>query len=120
VAVDRTISQWAADPEFVTFIKIIDCFFDELTAQAYPALVGKTPEQRIEDYWLMLKQGTLRLRDPEIDDDDAFVVQTENPGQQARARVVGAKLYAIRRHLVRAQRAKAARGTDTSLGLTKS
>jgi hypothetical protein len=45
----------------------------------------------------------MRLYDPEADnDDDPFVQRTVTPGQQARARVIGAKLYAIRQRLRRA------------------
>jgi hypothetical protein len=99
------IRELAADPEIVTTIEIIDCFFKLFFAEsvdgcAEPA--GMTPEERIEDYWLMLKQGTLRLYDPEIDDEPFIIQLTETPSQQARARPMGAKLFAVRQHLRRA------------------
>jgi hypothetical protein len=96
-----------SNPEIVTTIEIIDCFFKLFFAESLDAcgeLAGMALEERIEDYWRMLKQGTLRLHDPEIDDEPFIIQLTETPSQQARARPTGAKLFAVRQHLHRAAR----------------
>jgi hypothetical protein len=50
----------------------------------------------------MLKQGRLRLKDDFDDDDSPFVQEAITPGQRARARAMGSKLFAVRQHLRRA------------------
>jgi hypothetical protein len=104
-AVARTeIRQLAEDPDIAFTIKAIDAFFCELPTKSLgvcPELAGKTAEEVIENYWRLLKDGALRLYDPEVDDDVVIVAEAETPGQRARARHVGAKLWAIRQHLRR-------------------
>jgi hypothetical protein len=100
----------AKDPDVIVGIRMIDLFFELMAKRvdAEPRCAADTAEAIIEDGWKMLKRGILRLYDPEVDDDDEpFIQGAVTPGQRARARVVGAKLYAIRQHLRRAARRKA-------------
>jgi hypothetical protein len=107
--VDPEIRRLAANPEVTLAIKIIDgCF--ERTAEgmrkdAAPGLAADTAEAIIEVCWELMRRGTLRLYDPEIDDDDdLFVQEAVTPGQRARARVMGAKLFAVRQQIRRTAR----------------
>jgi hypothetical protein len=106
--VDQEIRRLAADPEVVATIKTIDCFFKRLAEQCF---VADTAEEVIEDCWRLMKRGILRLYDPEVDDDDPFVQETVTPAERARARIIGARLFAIRQHIRRA-----AQGKPTHLG----
>jgi hypothetical protein len=108
--VDRAeIRKLAADPSIALMIQIIELFFNKLYAESLRAcpdeLAGETKEQKIEQYWQLLKEGALRLYDEDIDDEDANVVgifEAATPGQQERARVVGGKLFAVRQLMRRA------------------
>ena len=121
--VDPEIRRLAADPEVIFAIRMIDCCFERIAARkdVAPVTVEATAEEIIETGWRMMKRGILRLHDPEIDDDDdPFIQGSVTPGQHARARVVGAKLYAVRQYLRRQkakmvpiQRTKTTRGTRT-------
>jgi hypothetical protein len=108
--VDPTIRRLAADPEVVAAIKIIDRYFELFSKQRDndptldPALAKVTAEDFVEDCWSLLKRGILRLRDNGDDDDDPTVRMAVNPGQRARARPIGAKLFAVRQHLRRMAR----------------
>jgi hypothetical protein len=111
--VDQKIRRLAADPEVVAAIKIIDCVFNNVAKgrDIDMALAGVvTAEELIEDYWRLMKRGILCL-DDDGDDDDAPVIREANtPAEQARARLIGGKLFAVRQYL---RRTKAARGTPT-------
>lgn len=103
--VDRVETRrLAKDPDAIAAIRMIDLFFEIMAKRvdAEPGCAADTAEAIIEDGWKMLKRGILRLYDPEADDDDEpFIKGAVTPGQRARARLVGAKLYAIRQHLRR-------------------
>jgi hypothetical protein len=79
---------------------------EDLAAPGY-TLEGLLRQEMVEGFWRMLKQGRLRLKDDFDDDDSPFVQEVVTPGQRARARVIGAKLFAIRQHLRRTARTKA-------------
>jgi hypothetical protein len=102
--VDPEIRWLAADPEVVATIKMIDRYF-ELSKQRdndptlYPILAKVTVEEFVEDCWSLLKYGTLRLRD---DDDGPIIRMAVNRGERVRARLIGAKLFAVRQYLRRA------------------
>jgi hypothetical protein len=117
--VDRAeMRRLAKDPDAVAGIRMIDLFFELMAKRvdAEPGCAADTAEAIIENGWKMLKRGILRLSDPEVDDDDEpFIQGAVTPGQRARARVVGAKLYAIRLHLRRAARRKANGEKDCAL-----
>jgi hypothetical protein len=64
----------------------------------------------IEDCWSLIKKGVLRLYDDDIDDDtDVILREAVTPGQQQRARHVGARLFAVRQHIKRQGREAARR-----------
>jgi hypothetical protein len=123
--VDQTIRRLAANPEVVLAIEIIDRFFEGMAERKGddPALAKVTAQEVIEDCWSLLKHGILRLKDDGDDDDDPIIQKTFTPGEAARARIVGSKLFAVRQYLRRLQnakmdhlpirRTKAARGTPT-------
>jgi hypothetical protein len=73
-----------------------------------------TAQETVEDFWRLLKQGRLRLKDDFDDDDSPFVQEAVTPGQRASAREIGAKLFAVRRHLRRAEQPSMARGPAAS------
>jgi hypothetical protein len=106
--VDPTIRRLADDPDCALAIRAIDSFFAGLAERmdAEPGLGADTAESIIEFGWKMMKRGLIRLygTDPG-DDDDAddspLVVECETPGQRSRARVMGAKLFAVRQRLRR-------------------
>jgi hypothetical protein len=100
---DPEIRRLAADPEVVAAIKIIDRYFQLYAEQRDndPVLAEFTAEGLVELCWRLLKRGILRFKD-DGDDDDAPIVQLAvNPGQRARARLIGGTLYAVRQHLRR-------------------
>jgi hypothetical protein len=120
--VDPTIRQLVRDPDALAVIRMIDLFFEDMARRN--GLAADAAEAIIERCWKMMKRGIMRLYDPEADDDDdPFIQGAVTPGQRARARVMGAKLYAVRQYLHRLQnanmdylpiqRTKAARGTPT-------
>ena len=112
--IDPTIRRLVRDPDAIAVIRMIDLFFEGMAERN--GLAADTAEVIIERCWRMMKRGAMRLSDPEADDDDdPFIQVAVTPGQQARARVVGAKLFAVRQHL-RTQRAKAGHGTDATFG----
>jgi hypothetical protein len=125
--IDRSeIRRLAQDPDAIAVIRMIDLCFERMAKRkdAVPGLAADAAEAIIERCWKMMKRGIMRLYDPEADDDDdPFIQGAVTPGQRARARVMGAKLYAVRQYLHRLQnanmdylpiqRTKAARGTPT-------
>jgi hypothetical protein len=107
--VDPEVRRLAADPEVIFAIRMIDCYFERIAARkdVGPVTAEATAEETIETGWRLMKRGILRLHDPEVDDDDdPFIRGTVTSGQRDRARVVGAKLYAVRQYLRRLQNAK--------------
>jgi hypothetical protein len=111
--VDRgEIRRLAKDPDAIAVIRMIDLFFERMAKwrEAEPGLAADTAEAIIERCWKMMKQGIMRLRDPEADDEDGpFIQGAVTPGQRARARVIGAKLFAVRQHLRRVARSQDAK-----------
>jgi hypothetical protein len=108
---DPMIRQLAADPDAIFTIRAIDCFFEFIAKEkdldpVFDAEI--TTEQMVEEFWKMMKRGFLRLMDDGDDDDAPLVTQTVTPAERAHARVVGAKLFAVRQRLRRAAR----RGSD--------
>ena len=103
--IDRgEIRRLAQDPDAVAVIRMIDLCFEHMAKQkdAVPGLAADTTEATIERCWKMMKRGIMRLNGPEADDDDdPFVQGAVTPGQRACARVMGAKLFAVRQHLRR-------------------
>jgi len=65
----------------------------------------------IELCWSLLKRGILRLKDDADDNETSIIQLAVNPGQRARARVIGGKLCAVRQHLRRTAR-RATYGKD--------
>jgi hypothetical protein len=126
--VDPTIRRLAADPEIVLAIEVVNRFFEAMAERRDkidPALaISVTTQEVIEDCWSLLKRGILRLKDDGDDDDDLIIQRTFTPGEAARARIVGSKLFAVRQYIRRLQNAKmdhppiqrteAARGTPTA------
>jgi hypothetical protein len=122
--VDRgEIRRLVKDPDAIAVIRMIDLFFEGTMKRN--GLAADTAEVIIERCWKMMKRGIMRLYDPEADDDDdPFIQVAVTPGQRTRARVMGAKLYAVRQYLRRLQnaemdhlpiqRTEAARGTPTA------
>jgi hypothetical protein len=120
--VDPDIRRLVRDPDALAVIRMIDLFFEGMAKRN--ALAVDRAEVTIERCWKMMKRGVVRLSDPEADDDDdPFIQVAVTPGQRARARAMGAKLFAVRQYLRRLQNAKmdhlpvqhtkAARGTPT-------
>jgi hypothetical protein len=105
--VDLKIRRLAADPEVVAAIKMIDRYF-ELSKQRdndstlYPILAKVTAEDFVEDCWSLLKHGNLRLRDDGDNDDGPIIRVAMNRSERVRARLIGAKLFAVRQYLRRA------------------
>jgi hypothetical protein len=100
--IDLTIRQLAADPDVIFTIRAIDCFFEFAAKEkdldpAFDAEV--TTEKMVEEFWKMMKRGLLRLMDGGDEDDAPLVLQTMTPTERARARVVGATLFAVRQRL---------------------
>jgi hypothetical protein len=121
--IDQTIRRLVRDPDALAVIRMIDLFFGGMAKRN--GLAADTVEVIVERCWKMMKRGIMGLSDPEADDDDdPFIQVAVTPGQRARARVMGAKLYAVRQYLRRLQNAKmdhlpiqrteAARGTPTA------
>jgi hypothetical protein len=91
--VDPEIRRLAADPEVVATIKIIDRFF-KLIASRYQSGV----RSRKSHYWQLMRRGVFCLKDDGDDDDAPLVREAVTPDEQARARVIGTKLFAVRQH----------------------
>jgi hypothetical protein len=91
----------AKDPDAIAVVRMIDLIFERM-AKRMDTEYGLDSQVVIEGCWRLLKRGILRISDPEVDDDDEPVVQgAVTPGQRARARYVGARLYAIRQYIRR-------------------
>jgi hypothetical protein len=102
--VDQTIRQLAADPDAIFTIRAIDCFFEFIAKgkdldRVFAAEL--TTEQMVEELWKMMKRGLLRLMDDGDDDDAPLIQETVTPAERAHARVIGAKLFAVRQRLRR-------------------
>jgi hypothetical protein len=98
--VDPTIRRLAADRDFALTIKMIDLFFEDVARQ----MDSQAADTVIEGGWNMMKRGIVRLYgtdagDDKDDDDPPLIVECTTPGQRARARVIGGKLFAMRQHL---------------------
>jgi hypothetical protein len=105
VPIDPTIRGLATDPDALFTIRAIDCFFEFIAKQKDSMLATEvTTEQMVEEFWKMMKRGLLRLADDEDDDDAPFVQETVTRAERAHARVIGAKLFAVRQRLRRAAR----------------
>jgi len=107
--IDPTIRRLVRDPDIILGVRMIDHFFKAIAElkEMAPVAAEATAEETIETGWRMMKRGILRLYDPEIDDDDdPFIQGAITPGQRARARTMGAKLFAVRQHIRRFQNAK--------------
>jgi hypothetical protein len=100
--VDRAeMRRLAKDPDAIAVVRMIDLIFERM-AKRMDTEYGLDSQVVIEGCWRLLKRGILRISDPEVDDDDEPVVQgAVTPGQRARARYVGARLYAIRQYIRR-------------------
>ena len=103
MSVDRgEIRRLAQDPDAVAVIRMIEFCFERMAKREEAVLAADTAEATIERCWKMMKRGIMRLNDPEPDDDDdPFIQGAVTPGQRTRARVMGAKLFAVRQHLRR-------------------
>lgn len=105
--IDPTIRQLATDPDTIFTIRAIDCFFEFVAKRQdlRPVFVAEvTTEQMVEEFWKMMKRGLLRLMDDGDDDDAPLIQETVTPAERAHARVIGAKLFAVRQRLRRAAR----------------
>ena len=100
---DPETRRLAADPEVVAAIRFIDRYFELYAEQRDndPVLAEFTAEDLIELCWSLLKRGILRFKDDGDDDDTPIIQLAVNPGQRARARLIGGTLYAVRQHLRR-------------------
>jgi hypothetical protein len=98
---DPEIRRLAKNPEVVAAVKFIDRYFKLYAEQKDndPVLAGLTAEELIELCWSLLKRGILRFKDDADDDDTPIIQLAVNPGQRARARLIGGSLYAVRQHL---------------------
>jgi hypothetical protein len=102
--VDQTIRQLAADPDAIFTIRAIDCFFEFIAKEKDLDRVFAaelTTEQIVEELWKMMKRGLLRLMDDGDDDDAPLIQETVTSAERAHARVIGAKLFAVRQRLRR-------------------
>jgi hypothetical protein len=107
--VDRAeMRRLAKDPDAIAVVRMIDLTFERMAKRMYTEY-GLDRQEVIEGCWRLMKRGILCLYDPEVDDDDEPLVQgAVTPGQRARARFVGARLYAIRQYIRRAAQRKQA------------
>jgi hypothetical protein len=104
--IDPQIRRLAEDPEVISVIEILERFFEGCakTKDIHPVLAFElTAAQMVEEYWRMIKRGTLRLKD-DGDHDGPLIQETVTPGERARARHMGAILFAVRQHIRRAAR----------------
>jgi hypothetical protein len=93
--VDRAeIRRLAADAEVVATIKTVDGYFNVIAARYRSGI-----SSRKSHYWQQMKQGIFCLKDDGDDDDAPIVRKAVTPDERARARVMRAKLFAVRQHI---------------------
>ena len=71
--IDPTIRRLAADAEVVATMRIVDGILEFFAQRRNidPVVADiVTPQEMVEEFWRMLKQGRLRLED-DFDDDDS-------------------------------------------------